>query len=48
MEIYREVKEFGWNEEESCSFEDILAHSLDFWRNVCDVDWWIGDIHLGD
>jgi hypothetical protein len=48
VEVYREVEEFGGNEQEHCSFEDIMAHSLDFRGNVRDVDWWIGDIHLGD
>lgn len=48
MEVYREVKKFGGNEEESGCFDDFMPHPLDCWRDVGDMDWWVGDIHLGN
>jgi len=48
MEVYREVEEFGRNEEESSSLGDFMAHLLHRRRDVCDVERRIGDIHLGD
>lgn len=39
MEVYREVEEFGRNQEESGSFDDFIAHSLDFGWDIGNMNW---------
>lgn len=48
MEIYREVEEFGGNQEDSGSFDDFVTHLLHHRRDIRNVERRIGDIHLGD
>ena len=38
MEVYGEVEEFRWDEEESGSFDEFMAHFHHGQRNVRDVD----------
>jgi hypothetical protein len=48
MKIYREIQQFGGNEEESSRPNDLVPRLLNGWREVGDINWVVGDIHCAN